>query len=91
MYQFISKPAGQPCLCLYCRTTCTPILDMDTSVSRSESIPVFDEYDSSPTFSVNNQQVIDKELPEHVLNIDYNLQNAVLLPVAFTNLAFHKV
>jgi hypothetical protein len=47
---------------------------MDTSVSGSESIPVFDDYDSSPTSSLNDQQVIAKELPEPVLNVDYNLQ-----------------
>jgi hypothetical protein len=40
------------------------ILDMDTSVSGSESILVFDDYDSSPTSSLNDQQVIAKELPE---------------------------
>jgi hypothetical protein len=70
-----------------------PILDMDESVSGTESMPVFDKYDSSPPGSAIDPLFNDEEwLPDPLLNVDYNLQDTVLFPLAFTNnLAFHEV
>jgi hypothetical protein len=61
-----------------------PHPDTDLSVSESESEPWFDGYNSSQNASDNNEQVFHEELVEPGLNDDFNLQNAVCFPVAFT-------
>jgi hypothetical protein len=68
-----------------------PILDTKQSCAGNESHLLDDGYNSSPNSSVNDEQVLDEEVPEPVLNDDTKLQNAVLFPCAFTNSAFHEV